>query len=633
MIVKNEAAVLAECLASVRDWVDELVVVDTGSEDETVEIVKSFGAKVFFQKWENDFAAARNASLAQAASDWILVLDADERLQKGEELKKIISQAQSDAYLVKIRDVSLENHQDTIVASCRLFRNDPRYRFRGKIHENTVASILEAGGAVGVASLEVWHVGYNKKRITQMHKRARNLTILESEIRAGKTDPFTLYNLGVEYTRMGDSETALATFQRAFRGLDAATGALAGIIIQRLVACLISLDRKKEALAVLDDAIPCFEDFTDLKFLAAEIRFQQGLLEEAKQGFLACLAQGDSSLLYISLEGTGTWRACNYLGQIFLIEQKLDDASYYFQQALIAIPGCKDSISGLAKCYLPSRLAEFEKIIRKDLDVWDWDSVQHLLGLLEAQSLFELAYSLGKEYARSHKLQEDNVSLGKLALTSNHYQEALGYLTEEVTEPELKIQRQYWLTIYYLSTKDYFEAGKSLQEFARLGAPPGQVALLKTTMEALAGRALSPFALEIGRADFLDALVNYICLPDTSIAEAYTTKVLASLLPERELSIILGLANYRLGQYSQTVKILLSAIDEDCSDVEIINALGESAEHLGYEEEALDFYKRSLEINRDQPQIKLKSVHLLLENKDVSIAMNLLEKTKAQTAR
>ena len=92
MIVKNEEKHLVRCLRSVRDVVDEMIIVDTGSTDKTIDIAKVFGAKVFDFPWTGDFSAARNHSLAQATGDWILILDADEVISSRDfdELKALI---------------------------------------------------------------------------------------------------------------------------------------------------------------------------------------------------------------------------------------------------------------------------------------------------------------------------------------------------------------------------------------------------------------------------------------------------------------------------------------------------------------------------------------------------------------
>src|SRR4030066_756382 len=84
MIVKNEEKFLAQCLKSIKDAVDEIIIVDTGSTDNTVEIAQSFGAKVYHHPWRNSFSEARNHSLSYATCDWILQIDADEALEQSD---------------------------------------------------------------------------------------------------------------------------------------------------------------------------------------------------------------------------------------------------------------------------------------------------------------------------------------------------------------------------------------------------------------------------------------------------------------------------------------------------------------------------------------------------------------------
>ena len=108
MIVKNEEKHLVKCLKSVRDVVDEMIIVDTGSTDKTIDIARVFGAKVFDFPWTGDFSAARNHSLAQATGDWILVLDADEVISARDfdELKALIRKRSSSpvAYSIVTRN-------------------------------------------------------------------------------------------------------------------------------------------------------------------------------------------------------------------------------------------------------------------------------------------------------------------------------------------------------------------------------------------------------------------------------------------------------------------------------------------------------------------------------------------------
>ena len=113
MIVKNEAAHLGHCLDSVQGLVDEIVVVDTGSSDDTVAVARARGAQVTRFDWIGDFSAARNASLAQVTGDWVLVLDADEAIDPVDfpRIRQACAQEQVSGFLVLIRNYLPDGRQ------------------------------------------------------------------------------------------------------------------------------------------------------------------------------------------------------------------------------------------------------------------------------------------------------------------------------------------------------------------------------------------------------------------------------------------------------------------------------------------------------------------------------------------
>ena len=131
MIVRNEERFLPGCLESVRGLVDEIIVVDTGSTDRTAEIARSFGARVFDFEWRDDFSAARNESLRHAGSDWILYLDADERIDCGgidNCIRAAAAHPDFDAFSVLIRNfrhTASERPAFDAAYNFRLFRNFP----------------------------------------------------------------------------------------------------------------------------------------------------------------------------------------------------------------------------------------------------------------------------------------------------------------------------------------------------------------------------------------------------------------------------------------------------------------------------------------------------------------------------
>ncbi len=137
MIVKNEEKVLRECLNSVKDIVDEMVLVDTGSEDDTVDIAKEFGAKLYEFKWCNDFSFARNFAAEKCSGDWILVLDADEVVTLGNK-KVLIDFAKEKLNSIgKIQQFNKYKEDDEICFSREyISRFYPKgILYKGAIHE------------------------------------------------------------------------------------------------------------------------------------------------------------------------------------------------------------------------------------------------------------------------------------------------------------------------------------------------------------------------------------------------------------------------------------------------------------------------------------------------------------------
>lgn len=145
MIVKNEERSLPSCLNSVRGAVDEVIVVDTGSTDQTVQLARQQGAAVIPFNWCDDFAAARNRGLAAATGDWILFLDADEILDDKArvELPLWSTQKGVDGFFLQIHNYTGNGSGGvTINPVLRMFRNHPEHRFSGRIHEQIAESIV-----------------------------------------------------------------------------------------------------------------------------------------------------------------------------------------------------------------------------------------------------------------------------------------------------------------------------------------------------------------------------------------------------------------------------------------------------------------------------------------------------------
>ena len=200
MIVKNEERYLAECLQSVQGVADEIVIVDTGSTDATIDIAKGFGAKVFHYAWSGDFAAARNDSLKHCTGDWILQLDADEelRVEDKQTLRELIEHPVADGYVValasKVRGG--DNLIPAVSRAARLFRRRPGFQFRGMIHESVIDEVLNHGGVILPAELTLIHKGYSGSDDEIQKKKHRNLEVLLRQAERSPDDFYTLLKLG-----------------------------------------------------------------------------------------------------------------------------------------------------------------------------------------------------------------------------------------------------------------------------------------------------------------------------------------------------------------------------------------------------------------------------------------------------
>jgi len=219
MIAKNEEENIKNSLECARKFADEIIVVDTGSEDATPEIARSMGAKVYFFPWRDDFSAARNESLKYATCDWILWLDADDviddvNIERIKELKKILPSEKNEAYLFLIESKIADGGEDPWYwYQLRMFPNHKDIKFEGRIHEQVVFSLLRLGIKEKVANIKIVHTGYTDKGKI-MEKIQRNLRLLEEEEKKENSFWVKRY-LAFTYAKLGRIDDAIKKVDEA----------------------------------------------------------------------------------------------------------------------------------------------------------------------------------------------------------------------------------------------------------------------------------------------------------------------------------------------------------------------------------------------------------------------------------
>lgn len=220
MIVKNEEYSLPQTLKSVKEVVDEMVVLDTGSTDRTVEIAKELGAEVYHFEWCNDFSVARNESLKYVQGKWVLVLDADEVLTPSivPEMKQAMK---SDRHLVinlVRQEVGASQSPYSLVS--RLFRNHPEVRFSRPYHamvDDSVQELLQREPhwqVVSLSTVAILHYGYQPGAIAALDKYTRARTAMEGFLASHPNDAYVCSKLGALYIQIGQLNEGIELLER-----------------------------------------------------------------------------------------------------------------------------------------------------------------------------------------------------------------------------------------------------------------------------------------------------------------------------------------------------------------------------------------------------------------------------------
>ncbi|MBI3258868.1 MAG: glycosyltransferase [Ignavibacteriae bacterium] len=294
MIVKNEEKNLAGCLESVKNIVDEIIILDTGSTDSTMDIARSFGASVYEKEWTGDFAEARNESLKYCTGKWILYLDADERLHSAarthlhqmlealpEEIGAVVC-----SIISPHRQISGESevHRGSYP---RIFKNYgyPNMYFQGRVHEQITPSILMLGGQLIMSEVEILHLGYDQNREVMEQKVKRNYELLIEHVKEEPENSYAWFQLGQTLGRMNLVEQSEQALKLAieFGTLSTTIGASASAALAQIAG---NGKRYHEALMWADDSLEKAPKQAYALHLRAYALLYLERAEEAEEAFL-----------------------------------------------------------------------------------------------------------------------------------------------------------------------------------------------------------------------------------------------------------------------------------------------------------------------------------------------------------
>lgn len=355
MIVKDEAACLKRCLDSAANLVHEMVIVDTGSTDKTVEICRSYNARVFSYPWDNDFSAARNFGLERATQDWVLWLDADEEIdQENRDQLQEVQLGDYDAFslpLINYFGDGIDSNEAVVIGQPRLFRNHMGFRFESRIHEWLDLSAAYPQNRVGFLDIKIHHYGYTDASVENKRKYDRNVGMLLNELKENDSQAWIHYYLAAEYHRRKEYQKAFDHVNRAIRlFIDEGLIPPPSMLYSLKYSILIETASWDGAWPGIRSAVKMFPDYVDLKFFMGVILYYKQMYQEALTCFQECLAMGENNLNYLSIKGLGSFRAWHFAG---LCHEKLarpEQAFLAFIQALSVserFPAAREALAKL----------------------------------------------------------------------------------------------------------------------------------------------------------------------------------------------------------------------------------------------------------------------------------------------
>jgi len=402
MIVKNEQEMLPRCLASIGAVMDEIIVVDTGSSDRTIEIAEEFGCRVYQVPWTGDFSAARNESLTHAEHDWIFIIDADEELPAGEssKLRGAMERPDADIISLTVLNKSPETGRvSSVLPSVRLFRRRLNLRYEGIVHNRLS---LPPNVPVVRSDISLFHYGYDLDPEKLKEKQRRSCALLEKQLERDPNDVFANFNMGQLLLGLQGTENR-ATCERiadhARRVIEYADPDQSGHAGYRLMAhhhmaiALSGLSRYDEARRYCLDAIAEKGDYIDAILTLANIYLAEADLDNARMQYECFLSAMDAyrpekERYDIIMHYSHSRHVARYgLGTIYRLQGRFDDALREYYKVIREYSSYLDTGYQIGVLHIHrGEPARAEDILKREI-AHDPDSAPVLIAMAQAIEL------------------------------------------------------------------------------------------------------------------------------------------------------------------------------------------------------------------------------------------------------
>lgn len=440
MITKNEEEWLEKCLESCKDFVDEIIVADTGSTDRTKEIAGKYSCNIFDVEWRDDFSAARNESIKHATKEWIIYLDADEiiSVKDWKKLKELLKSKDSDAYLLHQRNYTFDKNlfgwqPNDEYPECkgsgffispitRVFRNNKSYSFIYKVHETVDRSILDKKDAIKNSKIPIHHYGYLKDHMFIVEKRDKYLKLGLSQIKETPSNPRPYYEVAMIYKNTG------------------------------------YYNKAEEYLKKTAELDPNYKlVFTSL----GDVHVKQGKIKEAVEAYKESIKRKDDEYAYINL-GMLAYKLGNINESIKILNKSLEinpnNPIAYNNLGLILVKAKKYklALSILEKGFEKTKLGKFKESI--DALKKRFAEPLKIEALVKEQKYDELENHLNERIKKDHNDLIAYTHLGNLFIRLDKKKKAIKLLQEAVKHNKNK--ESLCINLYVNLANLLVEAGK-----------------------------------------------------------------------------------------------------------------------------------------------------------------------------
>ncbi|HSC02198.1 MAG TPA: glycosyltransferase [Solirubrobacteraceae bacterium] len=620
MIVKDEEEMLGKCLEAVAPAVDEIIIVDTGSTDRTIEIAKSHGARVIEQPWTGSFSDARNTSFEHATTDWIVYLDADEVLVADDvhRLKSLSSKVWREAFYLALTSFTGELGDGGAVtnSALRVFRNRSHYRFEGRLHEQIAHHLpTYAAGRIEQSSVRVDHYGYLGAVRDAKEKSRRNLELLKAQQAESPPSAFLHFNIGTEYAAIGDYRSALAELERSW-SLVQAHGEdgndYVPALVQRLVTALRACGRPADAIAKAREGLERFPGFTDLVFAQAQAALALGNEDEAIAYWERCIEMGDAPSRYGAAVGAGTHRPRIALSELYMRRGELGRARGLLDWCVAEHPDFIGVIAPYATVLLRSGIAPDEVTAQLEAGLSP-QSLTPAARFLLAGALYrhgamqaaETQYRAVLE-ARPSSAQV-RVQLAEALLNQSRYAEAAAesaQIDDGDAYAALAARIELWSRI---AGDELEDATAASLRAARLGVSAAEREVFAAWLELAGDPSAQPRSLPVAGTPLLGVILETLLRAHDFDAFGRLIPLLrGSALPEREQRELLASMYLAHGFLPMAAQEWM-AVCECRPDARALLGLARVAERHGQREDALVFASEALQ--HDPAHVGARELH------------------------